>query len=71
MKNLRGGGRSRKYSALVVDSCFFFLRHPCNLLCGCMSLCKIGAFLTGDQVHVFYEGNHSNSLLDSYINIGI
>lgn len=70
MKNPRGG---EKQEILSIGGGFLlsFLRRPSTLLCDCMSLGEIAAFLTGDQVHVFYKVNHSNSLLDSYTNIKI
>lgn len=67
------GGRREKQKILSIGGGFLFFSfcRPCSLLCDCMSLWQIGAFLTGGQIHLFYTVNHSNSLLDSYTNIGI
>lgn len=67
------GGKRKKQKIISIGGGFLFFsfHHPCCLLCDRMSLWEMGAFLTGDQIHIFYTVNHSNNLLDSYTNIGV
>lgn len=52
-------------------SCILAFNHPHSLFYDCLSLQKLVHFLQVTKFIMFYKGNHSNSLLYSYANIGI